>query len=404
MATFNFENNLPFEPQYKSSATGFGSPFDRYGSLPLPGFNAGAYEAEENRIAAIPDDVFIRENVPRRTLPDLQTLTAADREALGATAIEAGHRLAGALQLGNRNDPSHFENIDALYQAWFVNQQNTTSSETGAILSSFESFIAAFGLESTLPKGDLINKVGQFTSWVIGGRVLQVDYQDPNMPLPNSKTYTFAGNWYKVYDSGRFRKYVDQVIIDEVREKAESWPKPNQLVFHETGSAALSGIGAEKAILSARRAIERGYTPRTGEVNETPIFSGGDRDIKDRASGTVWTAFAMKGSYTTSRWFDEYPVAFGISQEGLVEHQEQQAYRTRGLFDSGEGIMAGPEIPLTLVKAVYAPSLALPRAREWVAANCLPGTPVVSQEAAEYHDLIVSKMSELQSRSPVIIT
>ncbi|HSX35805.1 MAG TPA: hypothetical protein VLH84_02615 [Patescibacteria group bacterium] len=372
------------------------------GRLPLPAFDLEAWRAEEERLTAIPDDAFIEDNLVKRELPQTEGLDESAREILVAAAMDAGHQLVDACRYGG-DGASHYELIDALYRGWSVSQQSADQSGD-AVLNSFESFCAAFAPDlDTHLVGRLINKVGYFNRFVVGQRILEVDYGDTASTPQGFGRYNCAGEWLCLDRSSRHRRYIDKEIVDEVQELNESWPDPSKLVFHESGSAALAGIGAEKAILSGVRAIKRGYVPKTGEFIEHPVFSGGDRRVEDRASGTIWAAFGMSGSYTCIRWFDEYPVAFGISQEDLIEYRRQQGHKIPELFETGEGIMAGPEIPLALARVIYVPKQAILGAKTWVAENCTPGTRAISLEAAQMYGTVTSKMSELLAQDPVII-
>lgn len=181
--------------------------------------------------------------------------------------------------------------------------------------------------------------------------------------------------------------WVDTAILAEVAQLKESgFPNRKDHLFHDTGSAALEGIGEAGAILSARQARQSKSKVVTGEYACYISSHDGETSMSGRKGGleNVYTSDdgLASGSYTTQRWFDECPVTFGIDSAKQKEYNETQG--TNEFYNyrrSKEGIVVGPKVPLENVIAVSAPKEHEVRVQAWIQQYC-PWVKFISKEAA----------------------
>lgn len=154
------------------------------------------------------------------------------------------------------------------------------------------------------------------------------------------------------------------------------------ILTHEGSSAALDGISQHLALLCSSMLRELGTEIRSGEAVSLGSWLHGNVYA---SPGEPWPT----AGYKMMRWFDEYPVGFGIDPSMLKSFQRE----TRAEMDSetakrwtiggdweGNGRTLGPKVPLECVKCVYCWKANEEEMRTWAARNT-PWADVVSFEA-----------------------
>jgi hypothetical protein len=173
-----------------------------------------------------------------------------------------------------------------------------------------------------------------------------------------------------------FRSLKDNKVLDDV-----------ELIFHATGSAALSGIGAQGGIFSANKVLSSGGRVVTGEYVSW-INSHTDVSISGGSSGlgdvyTLRHSSLSSSVYTSTRWFDEYPIVFGVNLEKQMHLTKSMGLNVNYFNDrKGEGILTGPSIPLENISFISSPKKNEKDVQAWVHTHC-PWVKFVSKEAAE---------------------
>lgn len=195
--------------------------------------------------------------------------------------------------------------------------------------------------------------------------------------------------WKKVHTYGlidyqsEMREYwVDEAILAEVEQlKKSGYPNQKDHLFHNTGSAALEGIGEAGAILSAYRVLQSKQKVVTGEYKSESAGKEGLTNVYTLRRSSLASAI-----YTIQRWFDECPITFAIDVKKQREYNEAQGIKKNYENDrKGQGTVVGPEVPLEHVVAVSAPKEHEAHVQAWIQQYC-PWAKFISKEAATIMD------------------
>ncbi|MDA8453591.1 hypothetical protein M4R22_02330 [Acidovorax sp. GBBC 3334] len=274
--------------------------------------------------------------------------------------------------------------IESLYNI-FLHSQDEEAPSWVKKTRSFDSFVEHFCPQaSKKSQANLIYQVESFCRQSLPPMLQRTslwgDDNDNIQPI-----YNGARNWLKLPEA-----LVARDVIKEARELANNgyWEK-DDLFVHGTGSAAIDNFAKNQAIWSASLAISKGDKVATGEFASYILSDDGETSFTGGNSGLgdVYTSEDGLSSkcYTKQRWFDEFPITFGISQikqkEYNIKNKVERSYRN----PVNDGITVGPVVPLENVVAVSAPKANEARVRSWIEAHC-PHAQFISYEAATLLD------------------
>lgn len=274
--------------------------------------------------------------------------------------------------------------VENLYNI-FLHSQDEQAPSWVKKARSFDSFVAHFCPQaSKKSQSDLISQIEYFCRQSLPPMLQRTSRwgadNDNTQPI-----YNGPRNWLKFPQA-----LVTREVIEEARELINNgyWEK-DDLFVHGTGSAAIDNFAKNQAIWSASLAISKGDKVATGEFASYISSHDGETSVSGGNSGLGNVYTSEEGlssqSYTMQRWFDEFPVTFGISQtkqkEYNVHNKVERSYRNPG----NEGITVGPIVPLENVVAISAPKADEARVRSWIETHC-PHAQFISYEAATLLD------------------
>lgn len=312
------------------------------------------------------------------------------------------------LRDANSSNQGLLDRLEVIYGYWRVFQSHDPTDpshiQIKEQLQSFDSFWQKFAPAD--PNNTLRIRFHRAMSLfmrdrVHTSRVIQV-------PAEGTSVYSAEGDWVEIprIPLGE-RRFVDKPVLDEVinfltstglpaseilqilRRQRDGTAQPGTTgasnierlgipgFFHATGSAALPGIENDGALHSSTIVDRSGGEILTGE------FATTRRD----AQATIPDVFVDEKpnlAYTVIRWFNEFPVFFGVTEEAalanLTRERGRQATR-KDLFTGEGGLTIGSTFPLGEVSSIMAEAIYLDRLRPWVQAHCSPGCRVISREA-----------------------
>lgn len=268
---------------------------------------------------------------------------------------------------------------DNLYNIFLESKKNTPPDWIKNF-DSFESFVSEFCPQTNKnTQSKLISQVENFFGTHIPPLIKRKP--DNNELTDLTVAYNGTGNWVELPQA-----WVDRSIVEEARRLLDSgFPEKNELFVHGTGSAAMTDFAKYQAIRSAALALETGSNVVTGEFvsyishdGQTSV-SGGKSGLKD-----VYTSESGLSSdcYTMQRWFNEFQVTFGISQNKQRAYNEARGIDRDYINWSNNGITVGPVVPLKNVVAISAQKENEKTVLSWIESHC-PHAKFVSYEAAE---------------------
>lgn len=329
--------------------------------------------------------------IPRLREPSLEELgdlygtTLQDVGGVfGAYAAEIAH---DAQQTDFAKDPDGTRRIAFLYEVWNATHQSDQSElqDFAASFSTADAFRAAYAPTAT------DRSFSAFTFWIdrfnryIVPHEREVRFIAHSHELPiyyRDGMYHQEGEWFRIDEADGSVTYVDRPVVEEAAGLEAELIKSEADLFHATGSAALPGIARQGAILSARRLTASGERIRTGEFQHT---QGQVKVIGDNKQPleNVYASTYLSPDYATSGWFDEYPVVFGFDGRSVEDFlvREKGWREARLVGPNAHGWLAGDELPVSLVRALYTFSPFVARLAEWSRVNT-PDALVMSLEAA----------------------
>jgi len=280
------------------------------------------------------------------------------------------------------NRLKHQALIDKLYNLYVL----SGSAESPAWLSAlrdFDSFVAYYCPQADpLAKRGLIDCVESFVRIsLLPSRLYRPDFvvTGGDAALP---AYDDPGNWVRLHTA-----WVNMQVIDEARQLvSDGFSAYQNLLTHDTGSAALSQIGENNAIWSAQRALRHGEKLVTGEYAYSAYQQAHTSLDGRQGHNKVYTSRDSLSSkkYTIQRWFNESPVTFGINEEKQREYDRTHRGTTR-YIEAGAEVAVGPVVPLENIAAIAAPKANEAVFRAWIEAHC-PTARFISYEAVDLLD------------------
>lgn len=320
-------------------------------------------------------------------------------------------------------DESAFSHVDLIHDLYQHSFRDESREQLPWLVSLHEadSFIQQF-LPEIKARGVLMLKsmVMEYVRvYVHHPRIAELRIEDSRFKKWKGKDiFRNDGDWVALPDTWSsdwgepVRKVVDRSVVQEIVELLEiQYQRPDYT--HATGSAALLGVGGEGALLSSYDAKERGVSVITGEHGQSQRWR--DEESALNVHGSVYVdRGGPRFGYNTIRWFNEFFVTFGISEERQLAHlaslKEERGEAKEEFFDpysirdmGGEGILIGESVPLQNVDVVYAWKDRLEDLQEWVDEHC-PHVSVVSLEAVDVmtsHGGAINRLAIEQGIDPV---
>jgi len=346
------------------------------------------------------DQDFLRLNLVRLTEPSLEGLLdqheITESKLPSLLAKTAGFMHSHVARNSSVISSDLHPQVNIVYQCWHATRDLKSTHPLYGFarsLDSYESFI-----ETYIPKvssriqGNLISRMDRFVHAIIHPSRLITVFPRNHRVANLFGRYSTSETWLRLpnkwgWDAwAKDREYVAASVLEEVNQLTQ---RPEADIFHASGSVALSGIERQRAILSARRALENGESVITGE--HVFFYSGSyDGSVTRRkiGIGSVYMDLAPALGYSIARWFDEYWVVFGSKKEWIKRYNDEGGQEV-SFFRWSDGIRVGDELPLNLIESVYVRHRFLPQILPWVRKNC-PKAQLVSLEAAE----IVKRISK----------
>lgn len=278
--------------------------------------------------------------------------------------------------------------IHQLYEIW---QATRDCPE----LEAFSTATAtAEAMQQTYPDADILRfttLLNHYRSQVLQpGQLIELS-TEIDRPTTGQKygMYGIDGEWVRMPtpDNPRVQAYARRAVLAEAATLEAELPVAEADLFHASGSAALHGLAERGALLSARKRLQESGTIVSGEYL-------GDQYQVNEALEEIYMSNHARDGYSTTRWFNEYPVVFGFSSVDLEQRLAEKGIKRNLIGYNGDGHHAGDEVPLSACRAVYAPKERLAEVQAWAAA-VNPNMRVISLEASEI-------MRQYSSQSPLL--
>jgi len=201
--------------------------------------------------------------------------------------------------------------------------------------------------------------------------------QDKKHTAQEHGAYNMQGVWFPL-ESGSEITFANLETVEAATSLETDEAETSIDVFHNTSSTALDGILKVGKILCAEMAEEEGISIKSGEY-----LHGSDHERSDGRYKFVYTSGLLGTGYSTVRWFNEFPVIFGFNSADIDSYmkgnQSRQGENFQGV--SANGFETPAQIPIELVRGVYAPNRRLEVLKSTIQQSSIMA-PIYSLEAA----------------------
>lgn len=262
--------------------------------------------------------------------------------------------------------------IDFIYRWYRATRDLPPTSELHALsnsLNGFDAFTKRYGGEfSKKALANLGKRIQRYIDIVIHPDRILLAFPETHRLYGNRSIYNTSGEWFRIPTDSTLQPqvYVERKVIEEIID-LQSVDHRSPSLYHASGSAALPGIAKHNALLSAKKLTESDHTIMTGEYVGYINWNGYSVSGGKKGLSNIYTSKSPHTGYCTFRWFDEYPVVFGISETKLRKYLQDSNIDTDPYLENlaGEGITIGPSVPLYLVETLYANFVNLDSLKKW---------------------------------------
>ena len=256
-------------------------------------------------------------------------------------------------------------------------------------LSDFESFKEVWLKDlDGRSEGNFVEKMGMFMEKVVHPyRMVQYWAKDLRSRDALNKMVLYKGEWciLPTTEEGVFLEMVDRLVVEEaikiIDDDCEIFPD----LYHVTGGCVLDEILQDRELKSGNLLVEEGRGAKVGEAYRAFGLRAEEQAGTILSLGNVYADRGLNyGGYSTVRWFDEYPVGFGIDQDAMERYLRSQGRDPGSVIretSRGGGTVLGERVPLEgVIKVIYCMEINKNEVEEKLKKNGVD-IPVVSFES-----------------------